>query len=175
LAQIEIGAIRVERPGRGALLGVVVAEIQTMTRIGGPVAAPEIDIAPDSEENPIFLRAEEVISIAILGSDVFDVNDVDPDTLAFGPAGARTLHNNHETFDPNGDGFPDKVFHFSSTQAGIALGDTDACLTGETFSGTPFEACDAVTIVLRCGLGFELAFLLAPVMWLRQRRRHHIG
>ncbi len=44
----------------------------------------------------------------------------------------------------NDDGFDDMVFHFKVSDTGIACGDPDATLTGETFGGESFTGIDAV-------------------------------
>ena len=62
--------------------------------------------------------------------------------------------------------------HYRTQEIAVAFGDTEACVTGETFDRTPFEGCDSILIVGQCGLGFERVFLLPPLMWLRSRRRH---
>ncbi len=56
---------------------------------------------------------------------------------------------------------------------GIAPGDTEACLTGETLDGTLLEDCDAVetvTVTALRQIGYELTVFLAPLLWLHRRR-----
>jgi hypothetical protein len=113
-----------------------------------------------------------VIPVAILGSDTFDVADVDVTTLAFGPDGASILHRRDEHFrDINGDGFTDVVSHYRTQETGIAQGDVEACISGMTFDGIEFEGCDSIRTFPACGFGFELALLLPGLMWVRGRRR----
>jgi hypothetical protein len=136
--------------------------------------SPEIDIKPRSDVNPVNAFGRGVIPVAILGSDVFDVADVDATTLAFGPDEASPKHAvGGHVKDVNDDGFMDLLSHYPTPETGIAMGDTEACVTGETFDGMPLEGCDSINTQPpgHCGIGYEFVLLLPALMWLHQRRR----
>jgi hypothetical protein len=87
-----------------------------------PTIPVEIDIKPGSDPNSINPSLEGDLPVAILGSDSFDVEDVDVNTLAFGPDGAPFEHGHGPHFeDLNGDGFTDLMAHYWVEETGIAL------------------------------------------------------
>jgi hypothetical protein len=109
---------------------------------------PEIDIKPGGDPNSINPALEGDLPVAILGSESFDVLDIDAATLAFGPGGAAFDHSHGpHVEDSNGDGLDDLVAHFRIEEAGIAFGDVKACVSGEKRDGTPFEGCGKIRTV----------------------------
>jgi hypothetical protein len=125
-------------------------------------------------------RSHRPIAVVLFGSPSFDLRDVDVRTLAFGPDGAPAERvRNPKTRDENDDGFADGVFRFRNHETGIAFGDREVCLTGETRAGQAFGGCAAISMGGACGLGFELALVLPPLLWIRRsgalRRRNARG
>lgn len=132
----------------------------------------DVDVKPGSDVNPINPMSKGVIPVAVLGSDSFDVANVDSTTLVFGPDRAVPSHPVGGHFqDVNDDGFTDLLSHYRTQETGIAFGVTEACVTGDTYDGTPFEGCDSINTQPNCGHGLETALVLSPLVWVGGRRR----
>jgi hypothetical protein len=101
-----------------------------------------IDVRPGNPRNPLNPFAQGVVPVALLGAADFHVAAVDATTLGFGPERAPAVRSRIE--DRNGDGLPDLVTHHRIPETGIALGDAEACLTGEMLDGTKLRGCDAL-------------------------------
>lgn len=92
--------------------------------------------------------------MAVLGSEDFDVAEIDVTTLRFGRDLAEP---DHDLLDPvtyadhvedvNEDGHVDLVSHYRIADIGFQSGDTEACLIGETLSGIPVAGCDSVRLI----------------------------
>lgn len=104
-----------------------------------------IEVKPGSAANPINLRANGSIPVGVLSSPRFDATTVDVSTVAF--AGAAPLPMPLTPVDLNGDGLMDVVLHFSIQDLQLALGDTEAQLTGATSSGQTFRGTDSVRVL----------------------------
>jgi sugar lactone lactonase YvrE len=114
----------------------------------------DLDIKPDGTPNSINPTDEGVIPVAILGSETFDVSEVDGTTLIFANGEAPPAHDLADPSifadhleDVNGDGFADLVSHYHTEDTGIGFGEMMACLRGETLDDVPFNGCDAVRTV----------------------------
>ena len=123
-------------------------------RLDGDVVGSEIevdiDILPNRENNHIRPNSSGLIPVAILATEDFDVQQVDPDTVQFGPLGATEIHRGDHMKDVDGDGDMDLLFHFRISQTGIQCGDTSATLTGETWDEVSIIGTDSI-ITTRCG------------------------
>jgi photosystem II stability/assembly factor-like uncharacterized protein len=122
--------------------------------LGDGITQVAIDIKPGSDANSVNPRSNGVIPMALLGSEDFDIHDVDVTTLTFGPAGATPKHDltdewsySEHVEDVNLDGFMDLVTHYPTRDTGIGCGDTEAALSGELLDGRPFEGTDEIRTV----------------------------
>lgn len=114
----------------------------------------EIDIKPGSETNKVNPKSGGVIPVAILTTSIadgdatdFDATQVDETTLYFGPDEVGIAHRRAHVADVDGDGDRDLLLHFRTRGTGLACGDTEATLKGETFGGEPITGTDAVDTV----------------------------
>jgi len=95
----------------------------------------DIDIKPGSEPNSINPRSRGVIPVAILTTDTFDANTVDPSMVLFGATGSEAAPLRSALKDVDRDGDFDMILHFKTQETGIQYGDTSASLTGGTPDG----------------------------------------
>ena len=105
--------------------------------------AVQIDIKPGSDPNSINLKSKGVIPVAILTTEDFDAAIVDPETVVF--AGASPDH--YALEDVDGEGDLDLLLHFRRQETDIMPGDTEACLTGQTYDGVLIAGCDSVRTI----------------------------
>lgn len=95
----------------------------------------------------IALHSRGVIPVSILTTDTFDATQVDATTLEFGPGEATIFHENGHIADVDGDGDSDLTVHFKTSETGIACGDTEVMLSGQTFDGRFVSGSDSINTV----------------------------
>lgn len=137
------------------LTGKTVASLDCLDGCTCGLAA-SIDIRPGSDGNPVNPGSNGVVPVALLGSDILEVVDVEPTSLAFGPAAAPVDAVGSHLADVNLDGRLDLFSHFRTPATGIPPGATEACLTGALRDGTRFEGCDSVRTVSDVANGDDL-------------------
>ena len=106
-----------------------------------------LDIRPDNKRNIINPGSRGGIWVAVLSDSDFDPLQIDVETVGFGPDGAKALR--QRVRDVNRDRLGDLLLRFKISETGIACGDTEAMLTGETFGGQSITGTDVVKTV-RC-------------------------
>ncbi|MGI0011957.1 MAG: hypothetical protein ACREBU_00725 [Nitrososphaera sp.] len=123
----------------------------------------QLDIHPGSDVNPINLKSNGVIPVAILSTDAgenglpiaIDASMIDPMSVHFGPSdvllnveppgGATEAHGQgHLQAGTN-----DLILHFRTQETGLHATDTEACVKGQISIGGvwyTFFGCDSITV-----------------------------
>jgi hypothetical protein len=118
-------------------------EVGSFAFVASAVQPMDVDVKPGRDENRVRPGRRQKLSVAILGSEAFDVRDVDEDSLRLGPDEAEPKKRPRRR-DVNDDGHRDLVARFDVSETGIAFGDSELCLVAETTEGVLLEGCDAI-------------------------------
>jgi hypothetical protein len=114
------------------------------------VPSVQIDIKPGSDENCLNINGRGVIPVALLGSDAFDVSEVDQSSLTFAGLDLGVRGNGRKSCgeeDVNEDGFVDLVCKFEDDASAWAPGSSFATLSGLLNNGDPISGSDSLCIV----------------------------
>jgi hypothetical protein len=134
------------------------AQIEFFNNFGNSVTATvtlgfpvDIDIKPGSDSNCVNNNGHGVIPVAILGSETFDVSNVDNSSLMLDGFAVRMKGNKGPLChfdDSNGDGVTDLVCLFEdSTPDNWTEGTSIATLVGALMNGMPIVGTDSICIV----------------------------
>lgn len=123
-------------------------EVGSFSLVASAAEQVEIAVEPRRQGGRMHPGRHGIVPVAILGSADLDIRDVDERSLRLGPGEAEpTSHHGRDRsrrVDVNRDGEMDVVVRFDAREAGVAVGDTELCLFGETTDGTAIEGCDAL-------------------------------
>ena len=130
----------------------------------GPLPSPvAVDIKPGSCPNPLNVKSNGVLPVAILGTEDVNVIDIDPFSIrladvnaircGFEDVAALFLEASECTCTEDGaDGFLDLTLKFKTQDIAAMLGQVShgdelvLTLTGNLYDGTPIEGADCVLI-----------------------------
>lgn len=129
------------------------ARMEGTFTLGPQIIDLDIDVKPDSDENPIAPGSKGMIPVVVYSTPDFDATSLDVSTLRFGSPltvdngdGAQPAHVGHVE-DVDGDGLLDLVVHFPTGDTGFQDGVTEAKLVGQTTDGMAAMGTDSITIV----------------------------
>jgi len=147
-------------------LGQTASSSDTCIILPPPIILVDIDVKPQSCPNPINTNSRGVIPVAILGSDLLDVSEIDVSTIQL--EGVSPINHDIEDvaspllvpteLDENSctadgpDGFDDLTLKFDAQEVIDALGPVEKGdvisveLEGELFNGITFEGYDIIII-----------------------------
>lgn len=124
--------------------GVVVCDIGAIEYQGEGYEVA-IDFKPGNARNVINPRNRGRFWLAILSGDDVDAPQVDPGSVALGAGEAAP--DRYRIRDVNRDRAADLVLRFRTPAVGIACGDTNLELVGETYSGDSVHGTDMIRTV----------------------------
>ena len=148
-------------------------EVDTVIHVAAPLPAVPLDIKPQSCRNPLSMKEKGVLPVAILGTNTFDVSQVDPATVRLeGVAPMRwSLADVATPFEPftgkadaydcndyGPDGYIDLALKFNAQEVVAALGeihDGDVLVLHllanlrEEYGGIPITGEDVVVILAK--------------------------
>ena len=127
-------------------MAAVEAFVEEIEEAVGPIEVA-IDINPGGDRNPVRPSSRQKVRVAILTTDDFDATEVDPLSVRFGPLGAISWRGRAQVEDVDRDGDADLVLRFDIVDAGFECGDTEASVTGTTWTGQAIEGTDAIVTV----------------------------
>jgi len=110
-----------------------------------PTSATEviIDIKPGSDQNSINLKSKGVVPVAVLTTDDFNADTIDPTTVTF--AGAAPVRWKLEDVDDDGD--DDIIFHFRTQELELDQDSIEATLEAQLYTEETVSGTDEVRIV----------------------------
>jgi hypothetical protein len=142
-----------------------VIEVEDGTCLCGGGLVVDFDIKPTSCPNPLNVRGKGTLPVAILGSENFDVNDIDLTTILLegvSPVRGALEDVTAPVVDPQEDcecstagpdGFKDLTLKFDKKLIVEALGEVENGdvvileIEGELLDGTPFTGSDCMIII----------------------------